>query len=179
MYVNARPTPPAPFARTGKVVDVTVTKKTDGTFVEAQLDSHDNDDMSPLGITANKGKGQGTFFYAIGAATAHPTADRVGVVRLPMAEKARHPRDDDDFEDGWDHQSHPSGWHESDADDDDDDGLENEYEYDSPTAQENVQVVDDAPTIAGGQYTDYTVTTTATSLALIAMAPLTTALSQC
>ena len=122
------------------MVDVTVTKKTDGTFVEAQLDSHNNDDLSPLGITANNGKGQGTFFYAVGSASLHPTADRVGFVRLPMAEKARHARDDDDSEDGWDHQSHPSGWHENDADDDDDDGLENEY--DSPTAQENVQLVD-------------------------------------
>ena len=160
----------------GKVVDATIFTKGDGVFVEAQLDSRGNDSMSPLGITPNKGKGQGNFFYAVSAnATANPdptsmfpTADRVGFVRLPKPQKVRHPRDDDDAEDGWDHNSHPPGWHTSAANDDDDDGLENAF--DLPTAREDVQVVDNAPAIAGGQSADFPVTTSPTSVALIATA---------
>jgi hypothetical protein len=89
-------------------------------------------------------------------------------VRFPKPEKVRHPRDDDDAEDGWDHNSHPSGWHTSAAADSDDDGLEDEF--DLPTAHEDVQVVDAAPAIAGGQSADFPVTTSPTSLALIGTA---------
>ena len=162
---------------TGKIVDATITTKTDGVFVEAQLNTGSDDSMSPLGITANKGKGQGTFFFAVGFNPG--AADRVGFVRMPMPQKVRHPRDDDDNEDGWDHNQHPSGWHtgnDNGNDDDDDDGLDNTN--DSPTAQENVQVIDDAPAIPGGQYVEYPMTTSPTSLALIATSTADNALAQ-
>jgi ice-binding like protein len=155
----------------GKVVQATITTKQDGVFVEAQLDSNLNDSMSPLGITANRGKGQGTFFYAVGINAQAPTADRVGFVRLPMPEQVRRPRDDDDDEDGWDHNSHPNGWHHGQADDagsgrdDDRDGLDNGI--DSPDRRERVDVPDDAP-LGGGASMEYTVATSASSLALIA-----------
>ena len=158
----------------GKVVAATITTKQDGVFVEAQLDSPPpsdpnmpNDSTSPLGITPNKGKGQGTFFYAVGVALAHPTFDRIGFVRFKLPQKLRHPRDDDDFEDGWDHTSHPSGWHMSAVDDDDDDGFENAY--DLPNANEQITVADPTPLAAGGSI-DYPITATSTSLALLAIA---------
>jgi hypothetical protein len=147
-----------------KVVTAFVTTQTDGTYVEAQLDAGD-DDQSPLGITPAKWRGQGTFFYAVGF---NPDAvNRVGFVRLPMPRKVKHPRDDDDNEDGWDHDKHAAGWHMSSDDDDDNDGFENEY--DSPTAQENVQVGDPAA-LSAGQTKDYSMTASPTSLALIALA---------
>jgi streptogramin lyase len=168
----------------GKVVQAFITTNPDGdVFVEAQLDTNSNNPMnpndstSPLGITPNKGKGQGTFFYAVGANMSSTTdpqtgqmvaVDRVGFVRLPMPQKVKHPRDDDDAEDGWDHNSHPAGWHTSAANDDDADGLENAF--DLPNAREDVQVVDGAPAIAGGQSADFPVTTSPTTLALIATA---------
>jgi hypothetical protein len=160
----------------GKVIQATITTKTDGVFVEAQLDSAPpsnpsatNDSVSPLGITANKGKAQGTFFYAVGA-NGTGTANRVGFVRMPMPEKVRHPRDDDDAEDGFDHDHHPSGWHNQGQrgdDDDDDDGIGGDN--DSPTAHENVNVNDDAP-VQGGQHVDYPMVASPTSLALIFVA---------
>jgi hypothetical protein len=161
----------------GKVVQATITTKTDGVFVEAQLDTNGNDDMSPLGITPNRGKAQGTFFYAVGAnsSTTPPSsscpsgcgADRVGFVRLPMPKKLKHPRDDDDAEDGWAHNSHPSGWHMSEDDDDDGDGQPNEF--DTPTANEIATIGDPAP-LGAGQTADYPMTASPTSLALIAVA---------
>jgi hypothetical protein len=170
----------------GKVVQAFITTNPDGdVFVEAQLDSNGNDSTSPLGITPNKGKAEGTFFYAVGINTSSTTdpqtgqtvaVDRVGFVRLPMPQKAWHPRDDDDAEDGWDHNSHPAGWHTSAVGDDDADGLENAF--DLPTAHENVQVVDGAPPIAGGQSADFPVTTSPTSLALIATATASDPLAQ-
>jgi hypothetical protein len=150
----------------GSVVTAQITTKPDGIFVDAFVGAFGgHDSESPLGITPNKGKGQGTFFYAVGLAGSG--ADRIGLVRLPMPQKLRHPRDDDDGEDGWDHNQHPSGWHMSGDDDDDNDGFENEY--DSPTAQENVQVGDPAP-LQAGQTMDYPMTASSTSLALIALA---------
>jgi hypothetical protein len=153
----------------GSVVTAQITTKPDGVFVDAFVGAFGgHDSESPLGITPNKGKGQGSFFYAVGLpGSSGAGADRVGMVRLPMPQKVRHPRDDDDGEDGWDHSQHPSGWHMSGVDDDDNDGLENEY--DSPTAQENVTVLD--PTIVqAGQTKDYPMTASSTSLALIALA---------
>ena len=170
----------------GHVVKAEITDKSDGVFVDVFVGATGgNTSESPLGITPNKGKAQGTFFYAVGFPS-KSTADRVGFVRMPMpgtssgstttstssgstaTSTVRHPRDDDDAEDGWDHNSHPAGWHTSAANDDDADGLENSF--DLPTARENVQVVDGAPAIAGGQSADFPVTTSPTSLALIATA---------
>jgi hypothetical protein len=148
----------------GKVVQVQVTSQSDGVFVEAQLDSNSNDDMTPLGITPNKGKAQGTFFYAVGFNA--EGADRVGFVRLPMPKHVKHPRDDDDDDDGCCSPSR-SGWHNSDADDDDDDGVPNEY--DTPTANENATIGDPAP-LSAGQSINYPITASPTSLALIAIA---------
>jgi hypothetical protein len=154
----------------GKVVEATIYTKADGVFVEAQLDSNGNDDLSPLGITANKGKGQGTFFYAVGF-TASMSANRIGFVRLPKSKaiKMKNPRDDDDPEDGFDHNQHPAGWHMSaDADDPDDDtdGLAN---TEDTTAREDVVVSDDAP-LQPGQTVSYPMAASSSTLALVAVA---------
>jgi hypothetical protein len=148
-----------------KVVPAQVTTQPDGVYVEAQLDSG-NDDMSPNGITPAKWRGQGTFFYTVGA-TNNPTADRIGFVRLPMVKKLKHPRDDDDTDDGCCSTSQPIGWHNSDPDDQDDDGQADEV--DTPTANETVTIPDPSP-VGPGQYVEYPVTASTTTLALIGMA---------
>jgi len=151
----------------GFVVPATVTTKSDGVFVEAMIGgSGGHDSESPLGITANRGKGQGTFFYAVGL-PGEGSVDRVGFVRLPMPKKPKHPRDDDDPEDGNDHNVHAQGWHThqpSDGADADDDGLG--PEFDLPTTNEAVEVGEPVA-LNAGQFTDYTMTTSPTSLALI------------
>jgi hypothetical protein len=164
-----------------KIVDGLVTRKTDGTFVEALITSG-NDSTMPLGITPAKARAEGTFFYAVGATshvdpiTGTPLVNRIGFVRLTPREKMKHGRDEDDPDDGWDdganhegpdgHHGHPHHSHYVDGNDSDDDGFDNDY--DSPS-HENVQVVDDAPALVGGQSVEYPVTTSVTSLALIAM----------
>jgi hypothetical protein len=160
-------------------VDGTITRQADGTFVEANLASgtrSDNtaaDSFTPLGITPNKGKAEGTFFYAVGV-TGRAT-NRIGFARLQLKEKVKHPREDDDPDDGDDdHQNHdaPDGHHghkhhRHGENDWDDDGLDDKY--DDHRAQDNVDTRDDAP-LAAGQVAQYTVVTSATSLALIATA---------
>ena len=150
----------------GKVVEATIYTKADGVFVEAQLDSNGNDDMSPLGITANKGKGQGTFFYAVGM-TFNATVNRIGFIRFPKNHvmKMTHPRDDDDPEDGWEHAQHPPGWHISDDGDDDSDGLGNAQDT---ASREDVVVSDDAP-LEPGQTSTYWMTASSSTLALVAL----------
>ena len=150
-----------------KVAMATVTTQPDGIYVEAQIDSNGNDDVSPNGITPAKWRGQGTFFYTVGTASNHPTADRIGFVRLPMVQKLKHPRDDDDTDDGCCSPSQPAGWHNSDVDDDDDDGMSNSY--DTPTANENATIGDPAP-MGPGQFVEYPITASATTVALLALA---------
>jgi len=93
-------------ARDAKIVEATTTRKDDGTYVEAMISSNSNDSMQPLGITPNRGKAQGTFFYTVGlAAGVDPTsgpalAKRIGFARLPIKEQIKHARDDDDADDG-------------------------------------------------------------------------------
>jgi len=150
----------------GFVVPTTVTSTTDGVFVDAMIGINGgHDSQSPLGITPAKWKGQGAFFYAVGLAG--DGANRVGFVRLPMPQKVGHPRDDDDPEDGYDHDKHPQGWHThatTDGDDDDDDGLP--ASLDLPLAQEYVNVGDPVA-VNAGQFVEYPVAASPTSLALI------------
>jgi len=157
----------------GKKVTVLPTTKSDGVYIEAQIDTGVDDSgnadpsMNPMGITPVKAKAQGTFFYAVGTAD-DLSVDRVEFVRLPVRQKIKHPRDDDDKDDGWSGDTPWHNWHgHSNMDDDDDDGFENEQ--DSPTAYESVDRRDAAP-IAGGQTADYPMTASATTLALIAKA---------
>jgi hypothetical protein len=170
----------------GKTVVAMVTSKPDGTFIEAQLNTCApaagssnctvNDSQIPLGITPVKGKAEGTFFYAVGRnvspAKDGSPANRVGFVRFPLKEKVKHPRDDDDENDGFegDHSWH--NWHgHATADDDDDDGVANEN--DQHTMNERDAQADDqklnSSSIAGGQFVEYPVITTATSVAVVAM----------
>jgi hypothetical protein len=150
----------------GSVIPATVTTKSDGVFVEALVGSNGgHDSESPLGITPAKWRGQGTFFYAVGLAG--DGADRVGFVRLPMAQKLKHPRDDDDTNDGCCGSGMPSGWSNSDADDDDDDGQANEV--DTPTANE-VATINDPMSLGPGQSVTYPLIADSTTLALLATA---------
>jgi len=153
----------------GKIAPVTITPKTDGTFVEARIDMATCESgwcspvqsQRPLGITPNRGKAQGTFFYTVGLSD----AVRIGFARLPHREKIKHGRDDDDCDDGEDAKMHP-GWHDhSHIDDDDDDGVDSKY--DNRTSREDAETGD--PTALGaGQIAEYPLSASATSLALIA-----------
>ena len=159
-----------------KIVDATTTRKDDGTYVEAVINSNGNDSLQPLGITPNHGKSQGTFFYTVGLTgsgaidpfTEQPAnlaiAKRIGFARLPVKEKIKNPRDDDDTDDGFDRTRDPR-WHNSEVGDDDADGVEDKY--DTPSNKENTSRADMAP-ITAINTASFSMTTTATSLAMIA-----------
>src|SRR6185503_18552444 len=150
----------------GKTVDAVTSPNPDGTFIEAMLFSRGNDSKLPLGITPAKSKSQGTFFYAVG--DSQVLIDRAGFVRFPLKERVKHPRDDDDRDDGCDCEDHWHDWHDhAHANDDDDDSIANEH--DSPTAQENVARGDSTP-LAAGATAVYSMTATPTTLALLAIA---------
>jgi hypothetical protein len=160
----------APVAPQGKIAPVTITSKDDGTFVEARVAEADCvsgpcslvPSFSPRGITPNRGKAQGTFFYTVGFSD----KIRIGFARLPHKDKPKHGRDDDDCDDGEDAGKHP-GWHDhsSHVDDNDDDGVDSKY--DTKTTREDAET-GDATALGAGQITEYPLTATATSLALIA-----------
>jgi hypothetical protein len=175
---------------TGKTVAAEITQKADGTYIEALLNicplgdsaCTANDSMQPLGITPVKGKAQGTFFYTVGLngtfVNAPGTyqsvpANRVGFVRFPIKEKIKHPRDDDDENDGNDGDHSWHNWHgHATAGDDDDDGVANEndrHDMNERDAQADDPKLTPA-SIPSGQAIDYPVTTTATSIAVIALA---------
>ena len=154
-----------------KLVAGTVSRKGDGIFVEADINTSNDPSTEPLGISPNKGKAQGTFFYAVGinATTNDPNQPnkllRFGFVRFRLQDKVVRPRDDDDPNDGW--TGTDAGTFTPTVGDNDGDGLDDAY--DNPTNWENVQVGN--PTaIGGGGFADFTVATTTTSLALIATA---------
>jgi len=167
---------------TGKTVLGQVTRKDDGTFVEARVDSnvdnYGNPDTSPnpdrslnpLGITPVKWKGQGAFFVAIGDQSTMGI-DRVAFVRLPiLKEKLKHPRDEDDENDGADGDHGWHGWHgHADNDDDDDDGIDNEHDQHKHERDSRENDADDDGQLNGGGSKDYTMVATPTSLALVAM----------
>jgi len=155
----------------GKIAPVTITSKPDGIFVEARIDLAQcttgnclaPNSMFPRGITPNRGRAQGTFFYTVGFSG---DTVRVGFARLPNKGKIKHGRDDEDCDDGEDATTHP-GWHDhgSHPDDADDDGVDSKY--DSRTSREDAQTGD--PTaLSAGQTAEYPVTASATTLALIA-----------
>jgi len=164
-----------------KTVLKQTTKKNDGTYVEAVIDMpapgsidptmKQPNSLSPLGITPAKSKSQGTFFYAVGfSAGADPTtgpevAKRIGFVRLGVPERINNPRDDDDDNDGYT-TANPN-WRIGRAGDDDGDGVDDQY--DTKSSRENMTAYDPAP-LPAMNTTDYAVSTTATSLALIASA---------
>ena len=161
---------------TPKIVATRTTANTDGIFVEGFIDtgtaadgSTSTPSMQPLGITANRAKAQGSFFYTVGlSGTDDPLqpnpAKRIGFIRLPMKDKAKFARDDDDPDDGFDRTREPR-WHNAEPDDDDADGVPNEY--DTNTTRDNMTVSDPA-IVAVGQSWDYPMSTSPTTLALIA-----------
>jgi hypothetical protein len=167
----------------GKTVAGQVTKKDDGTFIEAKIDtaldangnpmSDPNPSLNPLGITPVKNKAQGTFFFTVGMNAA--LVDRVGFVRLPIRERITCKRDDDDEDDGWEGEHSWHDWHGHAEGDDDDDGVENQY--DQRTTREDEQTGEPAP-VAAAASVDYPLTASPTSLALIAMAKADDALAQ-
>ncbi|HXD20795.1 MAG TPA: hypothetical protein VN654_27480 [Vicinamibacterales bacterium] len=167
-----------------KTVLKKTTRKQDGTYVEAVINMpapnadptmEPPSSLSPLGITPVKFKGESTFFYAVGMtaganATSGPSfAKRVGFVRLGVPDRERFdkPRDDDDADDGMDRTMHPT-WHISEVGDDDADSVPDQF--DTPTARENMTAYPATATAPMSASPDYTVTTTGTTLALLATA---------
>jgi hypothetical protein len=123
--------------------------------------------LSPLGISPNISKAQGTFFYSVGfAGDLNSVARRIGFVRLPIIKHIDNPRDDDDTDDGFD-RTKDARWHNSAPDDDDADGVPNEY--DSPSSTDEMSTV--GPTsFAAGQVRSSSIRTTSSTLALVAAA---------
>jgi len=150
-------------------VEAKVTPNPDGdVFVEALINMvHDSE--LPLGITPAKSKAQGAFFYAVANnANLEFVADRVGFVRLPIRQREKKPRDDDDRDDGWQGADNWHDWHGHATNNDyDDDGIPNDQ--DSPSARENVNRGDLMP-LNAGQTASYSMTASSTTLALIATA---------
>jgi hypothetical protein len=150
------------------------TSSCDGTCVEALINTvlftsnpAAGPSMSPLGITPNKSKAQGTFFYTVGitGTVDNPSvAKRIGFARLPIKEKIKNGRDDDDTDDGYDRSHHPQ-WHNSEPGDEDADGVPDQY--DTSTGRENTSVFDPA-SLPGQQSADYPLAASAGTLALIA-----------
>jgi hypothetical protein len=117
-----------PFERQ---VPIEVTEKTDGVFIEALVDQNvgvsTHSSRLPLGLTPDRDKAVGAFFYAVGEADGLPsglsTINRVGFTRLPMLnQKGKHHRDDEDCDDDGKKRGHD--------DDDDDDGHKNHDDAD-------------------------------------------------
>jgi len=165
-------TEPAPAA--AKTVLKQTTRKQDGTYVEAVINvpatgSVDTrmvppDSVTPLGITPVKGKGQGTFFYTVGfVGTAN--VNRFGFVRLGIPERINNPRDDDDSDDGF--KTTDPTWNVGSAGDADGDGVPDQY--DTNTSRDNTTFATPA-VVPVGQSWDYPMSTTPTTLALIAAA---------
>jgi hypothetical protein len=166
------------IARTGstpgdpKIVQALTTRGNDGTYVEALIDTSSptvgsGPSLEPLGITPNRSKAQGTFFYTVGftGTIDNPAiAKRIGFARLPNKEKIRNARDDDDADDGYDAATHP-GWHNSEPGDYDADGVPDQY--DTNTSTDNM-TIGDPLVVPVGSSSDYPVSTSATTLALIA-----------
>jgi len=155
----------------GKIAPVFITSKDDGTFVEAKVDQArcessyciDNlPSVAPSGITPNRGKSQGTFFYTV----RFSETVRIGFARLPNREKLKHGRDDDDCDDGEDATMHP-GWHDhtAHAEDADDDGVDSKYDFTS--SREDSQAGEPVM-LSAGQMMEYPLVASGTTLALIA-----------
>jgi hypothetical protein len=176
----------------GKTVAAQVTKKDDGTFIEAKIDTEvdvngaptGNPDRSlnPLGITPVRSKAQGTFFFTVGNNTSTSTTavDRVGFIRIPVREKIKCARDDDDENDGWEGEHGWHDWHGHADGDDDDDDVDNAHDHHDARerdARENDTTQDDG-VLAGGASKDYTMVTTPTSLAIVALTTATDPLAQ-
>jgi hypothetical protein len=162
-----------------KIAPVKTTRNpNEGTFVEALVDEEVSCDgtqkptsMTPLGITANWSKAQGTFFYTVGTTVATnanqvPVLRRVGHVRLPNKEKLKFARDDDDADEGFNASQCP-GFHAAETGDADADGVPDQY--DTASGRENMTSYDPAAVPAMSS-SDYPASTSASSLALIATA---------
>jgi hypothetical protein len=158
----------------GKIAPVTITSKDDGVFVEANIQlarcvsgpCSSVPSTSPHGITPNRGKAQGTFFYTVGfSADAGGATVRIGFARLPHRAKIKHARDDDDCDEGVDAAANP-GWHDHTAhpDDPDDDGVDSKF--DMRTSREDAQT-GDTTALGPGQIAEYPLTAASTTLALI------------
>jgi len=145
-----------------------------GTCVEANVDKvlfttnpAAGPSLSPLGITPNMSKAQGTFFYTVGFTgdvTNPSIAKRLGFVRLPNKEQIKNGRDDDDTDDGFD-RNRDARWHNAEPGDEDADGVPDQY--DMNTSTDNMTIADPV-VVPVGQSGDYPTATSATTLALIA-----------
>jgi hypothetical protein len=153
---------------------VAKTQSCDGICVEALIDTvlfttnpAAGPSLSPLGITPNMSKAQGTFFYTVGLTgdAANPSvARRLGFVRLPNKRRVKNGRDDDDTDDGYDRHHQPQ-WHNSEPGDEDADGVDDRY--DTSSSRENTSIFDPS-LLPGQQGIDYPLTASSTTLALIA-----------
>jgi hypothetical protein len=161
-----------------KIAATRVTSNTDGLFIEGLVDSEvpangaaaSAPSLQPLGITPNRAKAEGSFFYTVGATAdvnspgSFSFAKRVAFIRLPLKDKAKFARDDDDADDGFD-RTRDARWHNSEPNDSDADGVPDQYDTNATT--DNMTIADPA-VVPAGSSRDFSIPTTATTLAVIA-----------
>lgn len=173
-----------------RTVPTRITKKGDGTFVEALVDKNKdfnaNASRLPAGIAPDRERSTGAFFYAVGepAGTSF-TVKRIGHTRLPRERaKGKHDRDDEDIDDddkprgvdddddddglenGIDNDDDDDGYMDFEDDDDDNDGIKNQYD----TKDANEDQYNYNSQLAASQFAEFEVTTLPGGLALIVLA---------
>ena len=164
-------------------VHAEITDKNDGVYVEGVLTGTGS--SVPLGITADKSKKVGTYFYAVGV-NEEAFTNRIGQIVLPFKNrKHHHARDDDDHDrdgkrDDVDDDDDDDGKKDVDDDDDDDDCVPDHSDWDDDN--DGIDDKDDRKdrkedrytreeeSVAGGQSADYPMTLGTDNLLLVATA---------
>ena len=164
-------------------VHAEITDKNDGFFVEGVIS--DAGSTVPLGITPDKSKKVGTYFYAVGVNTEAFT-NRIGQIVLPFKNRKHgHGRDDDDHDrdgkrDDVDDDDDDDGKKDVDDDDDDDDCVPDHSDWDDDN--DGIDDKDDRKdrkedrytreeeSVGGGQSVDYPTAVATGNLLFIATA---------
>jgi hypothetical protein len=142
-------------------VPVKITSGGNGTFIEGLINRNsDNGSQKsyyPLGIAPAFKKAVGTFLYAVGSPNdpiSPATVNRVGFIRLPRKGfKAKHEREDKDCDDDG-----------TGRDSQDCDGVPDHYK----TSDSKSKMDRQNDSLAPGQSMDYNLTTTSTTMAVVA-----------
>jgi hypothetical protein len=163
-------------------VHAQIIEKNDGVFVEAMMDQVGS--QIPLGITPDKSKKVGTYFYAIGFADSG--LNRIGQIVLPFKNRKHgHARDDDDHDrdgkrDDMDDDDDNDGIKDADDPDDDDDCVNDNDDWDDD--DDGIDDKDDRKdrretrdtreeeSVSGGQSIDYPMAVGTDNLLIVATA---------
>jgi hypothetical protein len=163
-------------------VEVQITDKNDGFFVEGLVG--ESGSLIPLGITPDRSKKVGTYFYAVGFPEFG--GNRVGQIVLPFKNRKHgHARDDDDHDrdgkrDDVDDDDDDDGVKDVNDNDDDDDCVNDADDWDDDNDgiddrddrkdRKEDRYAREEESVAGGQSVDYPTTIATGNLLLVAKA---------